>query len=493
MKDITRRDAHDPRRYKSLKSSRQKPFKDVILKFIHLRYYPPGLILQYLDCQGKLKEKVIELLELSYTSNISRFSNEVLKAEPLLFSTKNHRTALVDALTKLKDRCLHDYAKRFVKQYAFFPHSCPVTNMCLSKDGKRCITTSNAENICSVWDLGGMRETALLQGHTKPITAISPSHFFDRALTGSEDGTVRVWELSSPSGLLPSSRCNQSSSTCQAELVVTKDKILCAEASSDFSMVASGCSDCSAYVHDLTNCIAMYRFSDVHSLEITNVQFDTSGNLLLTASVDGKAALFDLRSGNLISVLEGHKKEITNCTFDHLCQTVATCSLDSKVRLWDVRMLSSGTSTNVLYEFIENDDEIYSIHFDTRGKSLASGAKDGTLTAWDVKTGNLLFQIPNAHEGPIRTVRWSPNGALVMTASDDKTINLFHPDMATCIQTLSHHKGPVKNAAFCYSNEYLVTSGEDRSVVVYRLEKPLKNEPFVLSSINIRSSRLSAR
>lgn len=41
----------------------------------------------------------------------------------------------------------------------------------------RCITTSYAENICSVWDLGAMRETALLHGHTQPITALSLSHF----------------------------------------------------------------------------------------------------------------------------------------------------------------------------------------------------------------------------------------------------------------------------------------------------------------------------
>lgn len=131
------------RKFKNaLRSSRQqcnKSFKDACLKFIHLRYYPPGLILQYLDCQGRNREKIIELLDLNYSSNISRFSNDILKCEPLLFSTRNHRTALVDALTKLKDRCLHDYAKRFVKQYSFYPHSSPVTKMCLSKDGRKSV------------------------------------------------------------------------------------------------------------------------------------------------------------------------------------------------------------------------------------------------------------------------------------------------------------------------------------------------------------------
>lgn len=245
----------------------------------------------------------------------------------------------------------------------------------------------------------------------------------------------------------------------------------------------------------------MYKFSDGHSSDITSIQFDVAGNTLLTASVDSKAALWDLRSGDLVSTLEGHKSEIVNCIFDHLCQTVATCSLDTKVRIWDVRMLggsgrrvgSPNVSPSLLYEFSDNDDEVLSIHFDSRGNQLASGSKDGTLTAWNVKKGSLQFQIKNTHDGPIRKVQWSPNGGLLMTASDDKTVSLFHPDMETCIQTLSHHKGPVSNASFSYSNEYLVTGGEDRNVIVYRNEKPLKNEPFVLSSTYIRSTRLSAR
>lgn len=247
----------------------------------------------------------------------------------------------------------------------------------------------------------------------------------------------------------------------------------------------------------------MYRFADGHSLDITNVQFDVSGNTLLTASVDSKAALWDLRSGDLVSMLEGHKSEIVNCLFDHMCQTVATCSLDTKVRLWDVRMLGGNggmmrantpaSCPSLLYEFTDNDDEVMSIHFDSRGNYIASGARDGTVIAWDLKTGKLQFQHKHVHDGPVQKVRWSPNGGLLLSASDDKTVNLYHPDLSTCIQTLSHHKGPVSNACFSYSNEYLATSGEDRNVIIYRLEKPLKNEPFVLSPMTIRSTRLSAR
>lgn len=305
------------------------------------------------------------------------------------------------------------------------------------------------------------------------------------------------------------------------ELSVTPGKIICADASSDFTTAASGCSDHIAYVHDLTNGtyvfktlflhrelsfhelypyylgIAMYRFANGHSLDITSIQFDVSGKTLLTGSLDSTAGLWDLRSGDLVFTLTGHKSGITNCLFDHLCQTIATSSLDSKVRIWDVRMLESSgmraQNPSLLYEFDENDDEVLSIHFDSRGNNLASGSRDGTLTTWDVKTGALQFQIKNAHDAAINKVRWSPQGGLLMTASDDKSVHLYHPDMATCIQTLSHHKGPVTNACFSYSNEYLITTGEDKNVVIYRLENPLKNEPFVLSPIAIRSTKLSAR
>lgn len=151
--------------------------KDAVLKFIHLRYHPPGLILQYLDYQGSVKEKVVELLDLNYASSVSKFSAEILKMEPLLFSTRNQRKALTGALDKLREKCLHDYGKRFVKQYSFYPHTSPVTQMCLSKDGKQFITTSSSDNTASVWDLGAMKEMVILYGHRREITSISLSHF----------------------------------------------------------------------------------------------------------------------------------------------------------------------------------------------------------------------------------------------------------------------------------------------------------------------------
>lgn len=252
----------------------------------------------------------------------------------------------------------------------------------------------------------------------------------------------------------------------------------------------------------------MYKFADAHSQEITNIQFDTSGTTLLTSSTDGTAALWDLRSGSLTSLLDGHGSEIVECLFDHLCQTVATCSTDTKVRLWDVRVVGGGgrrpstastystRNPRLLYEFTENEHEVHSIHFDSRGAYLASGSLGGWLTAWNLKTGKLLFQAQNECEYPIRKVQWSPNGALLMTVGDDKSVNLYHPDMATCIQTLSHHKDSVTNAFFSYSNDYLVTAGQDRNVVVYRLEKPLNNGPFVLSQCNnmaLRNYGLSPR
>lgn len=54
------------------------------LKKFLLRYYPPGIILEYLKSNGEIEVKSIDLLNLSEETKVNELVDEILNEEPLI-------------------------------------------------------------------------------------------------------------------------------------------------------------------------------------------------------------------------------------------------------------------------------------------------------------------------------------------------------------------------------------------------------------------------
>jgi dynein assembly factor with WDR repeat domains 1 len=54
------------------------------LKRFHLRYNPPGIILEYLRKNGEIETKSIDLLNLTPETDIDRLIDQILLEEPLI-------------------------------------------------------------------------------------------------------------------------------------------------------------------------------------------------------------------------------------------------------------------------------------------------------------------------------------------------------------------------------------------------------------------------
>ena len=75
-------------------------------------------------------------------------------------------------------------------------HSDVVTAVAVTPDGQRAVSASEDETL-KVWDLASGRELRTLTGHTDAVRAVAVTPDGQRAVSASDDKTLKVWDLAS--------------------------------------------------------------------------------------------------------------------------------------------------------------------------------------------------------------------------------------------------------------------------------------------------------
>lgn len=128
--------------------------------------------------------------------------------------------------------------------------------------------------------------------------------------------------------------------------------------------------------------------------------------------MDRTLRVWDLPSGNQVSVLEGHTDAVTGCAFLDGGRRVVSCSRDGTLSLWD----SLGRERTVLQG---HTDWVNAFAVDEDSGLLYSCSEDFTLRAWDLRTGESFGVVYGT--SPFRAITATADGA----AAGDEAGNLW--------------------------------------------------------------------
>jgi len=194
-----------------------------------------------------------------------------------------------------------------------------------------------------------------------------------------------------------------------------------------------------------------------HDHLVNACAFSADGRLLVSASSDYSARIFEVPSLRLKAALLGHEDDVDMAEFSPDGSAVATCALDRCLRIFDL-------SGNLLKTFRGHEGNVLSLLWSLDGKRLVSSSVDGTVREWDVDTGAELRR--NDLDQRTDTVAMDALGRIY--AGDD------HGRIAVIVEGrptyFKAHQAGIKKIAYDPARQVLVSLSYDRTLAVWQVE-----------------------
>jgi WD40 repeat protein len=293
----------------------------------------------------------------------------------------------------------------------------------------------------------GVREVAVLSGHTRAVSGAAFSPDGTRILTWSDDNTARVFAAQT-----------------RQELAVLK----------------------------------------THEGPVRSAAFSPDGSLIATASTDKTARVFDAATGRERTVLKGHQAAVRSVAFNSDATLVVTGSEDGTVRIWSTadgqRKLQFQVGDKVNMAVFSPDGafiltaagrgaqiwdaasgkyvaslwmhrgEVFAAAFSPDGSQIATSSFDKTVRLWDAKTFREIAVV-TGHQASVWSATFSPEGGRIVTASYDKTARIWDASTGRQISVLKGHSDEVRSARFDASGRQVVTASLDATARLWDLDK----------------------
>lgn len=207
--------------------------------------------------------------------------------------------------------------------------------------------------------------------------------------------------------------------------------------------------------------------------------------------------IYEAASGKHVRSLPGHKDAVLSVAWSRDGGQLLTGSYDHDARLWNVR---GGTSR----QFSGHDWWVWSASFAPDEKRILTASQDGSVMVWDVNSGEPSPPFLE-HRGPVYSATFAPDGQSVASAGYDKRVLVWRPDLLhaedlekvlagktnavpAAFATLEGHTGSVRTVRFSNDGGLLLSAGHDNAICVWdainaKLVKKLRGHASRVSSI----------
>jgi WD40 repeat protein len=358
------------------------------------------------------------------------------------------------------------------ERYAF-SHSRDL--LCMSiNPASNLIASGGLDKNLVVWELSSGREFARveLQGAVTSLVWSGDGGL----LSGCGDGTARLWKVNGAGSLTETARCIHdewvdqiavsrvgpvSRSWDGAVIVWDRGEADWRGLDHDYSIRHAVCDDDGRYILaflDAENQILYdtenyFDWRVVKHPDFVDRAWFTRDGHLITICWDGVLREWDVKDLS-VRWSQSHGGRIWKAALSSDQLQIVTAVQDEPLaRVW-----RRGAATPKFE--LPHTTHVRSLAFDKAGDLLATSCDDGSVRAWSLSSGELIW-LSTVHQGTAWAVRVAPDGNLVASCGDDQKVLLHASATGEIVHTLDHSES-VNGCAFSPDGKLLAVRTSER-------------------------------
>ena len=272
-----------------------------------------------------------------------------------------------------------------------------ILSIAFSPDGKR-IVSGSQDGTLKAWDLE-TNEDIVMRGHSGAVLSVAYSPDGRQIVSGSQDRRVGIWDSGTGKQLRTLTGHSEALSTVAF--------------SPDHRMLASVSQDGTIRIWDAMSGSELFAFSG------RLVCFNPDGKSLATVDEDNTVSIRDRLTGvEMSSLSSSHQSDILSIAFSPDGKRIVSGSQDGTLKIWDLETLKEGIIMH------GHTGPVFSVAFSSKGR-IVSGSQDGTLKIWDATTGKEMITLKGYLDSESK-VAFSPDGKRIALGSSDGTVKIWY-------------------------------------------------------------------
>jgi WD40 repeat protein len=213
--------------------------------------------------------------------------------------------------------------------------------------------------------------------------------------------------------------------------------------------------------------------AEAHGDDVVELAFTPAGNLLVSASLDGTARVWDMNPDTSSYGKELRRFTCEQVNPDKACGiTSMAMSQDGQVALFgtndgNIAMWNpvSGTLIRYMDKSVAAGSPIKALAISASGLRALAGLNDGRLVHWYLTKGKALGVMPERATTPITSVAFNPGGQFGVTGDDNGLITLWDLESNLALRTFSGHEETVTSIEFIPETNIFFSTSWDNTIM----------------------------